>query len=116
MHQPYSLISIDQVTNRNFQDFCKDILFWFLDSSYYVRVEYLSETGANASRAYQLPGCPSVDCPFSNFTAIYQPRFPKSADEECTLPPPPTTPYPTQPPPRKISFEFPRKINIFFNI
>lgn len=70
-------------------------------------MEYLNETDRREAFPQALPGCSSLDCPFSNFTALYQPRFPKSADEECTLPPPPTTHYPTQPPPRKISFEYP---------
>jgi len=64
------------------------------DSKYFVRVEYLNETGSNISYPYVLNGCPDIDCPFDIFTRIYKPRFPASADVECRKKYPPVPPMP----------------------
>jgi len=71
-----------------------------VDSSYFVRVEYLNGTHANETDPYLLNGCPDIDCPFSNFTAIYKPRFPAGADVECRKK------YPPAPPLSKSKFKF----------
>ncbi len=62
-----------------------------IDSTYFVRVEYLNVTDSNTSYPYLLNGCPDVDCLFDIFTNIYKPRLPVSADVECRrrLPPAP---------------------------
>ena len=54
-----------------------------IDSTYFVRVEYLNVTDSNMSYPYVLNGCRTIDCPFKDFTNIYQARFPASADIEC---------------------------------
>jgi lysosomal acid phosphatase len=62
------------------------------NSIYYVKVEYINVTDSNKPYPYVLNGCPAVQCPLDVFTSIYQPRFPASADVECTKKPPPTPP------------------------
>jgi hypothetical protein len=57
-----------------------------------VKVEYINVTDSNKPYSYVLNGCPAVQCPLDVFTSIYQPRFPASADVECTKKPPPTPP------------------------
>jgi len=64
------------------------------DSKYFIRVEYLNETGSNISHPYVLNGCSDFDCPFENFTRVYKPRFPASADAECSKKYPPVPPPP----------------------
>lgn len=61
------------------------------NDSFFVKVEYLNVTNSNATYAYVLDGCGSVECPFDIFTKIFQPRFPASADIECGKSTPMTT-------------------------
>jgi hypothetical protein len=63
-----------------------------IDSTYFVRVEYLNVTDSNISYPYTLNGCPDYDCPFNIFTNIYQPRFPDIPEIECMKQIPPTPP------------------------
>lgn len=63
-----------------------------IDSSYFVRVEYLNVTDSGTPYKYQLDGCPDYDCPFDTFTNIYKPRFPRIAATECIKQLPPVSP------------------------
>ncbi len=64
---------------------------WFIiDSEYYVKVEYINVTDSNKPYPYILKGCPTEECPFDIFTAIYQFRFPGSATVECSKKVPPS--------------------------
>ncbi|CAF0892168.1 unnamed protein product [Rotaria sp. Silwood1] len=60
------------------------------NSNYYIKVEYLNVTDSNKPYPYLLDGCPSLECPLDTFTAIYQTRFPLSAEVECAKKGPPT--------------------------
>ncbi|CAF0875929.1 unnamed protein product [Rotaria sp. Silwood1] len=62
------------------------------NSTYFVKVEYLNVTDSNTSYPYLLNGCQAYNCPFDNFTSIYQPRFPATADIECAKKNPPMPP------------------------
>jgi hypothetical protein len=65
----------------------KQIVLWFnIDSTYFVKVEYLNVTDSNISYPYVLNGCPEVMCPFDKFTSIYLSRFPASFEVECAIP------------------------------
>jgi hypothetical protein len=61
-----------------------------LNSTYYVKVEYINVTDSNKPYPYILNGCPGIECPFDTFTSIYQPRFPATVDIECSKTVPPT--------------------------
>ncbi len=63
-----------------------------IDSTYFIRVEYLNVTDSNTSYPYLLNGCPDVNCSFDIFTNIYKPRLPVSADVECRRRLPPVPP------------------------
>jgi len=63
-----------------------------IDSTYFVKVEYLNVTDSNTSYPYILNGCPNIECPFDTFTDIYKARFPASADVECAKKRPPMPP------------------------
>ncbi len=66
---------------------------WFvIDSTYYVKVEYINVTDSNKPYPYLLNGCPAMECPFDIFSSIYKPRFPATADIECSKTVPPTPP------------------------
>ncbi len=59
-------------------------MWWFIiDSTYFVKVEYLNVTDSNKPYPYVLDGCPAFECPLDLFTSIYQPRFPSTVDVEC---------------------------------
>jgi len=62
------------------------------NSIYYVKVEYINVTDSNTSYPYILNGCSAIECRFDIFTSIYEPRFPASADVECSTKPSPTPP------------------------
>ena len=65
-----------------------------IDSTYYVKVEYLNVTDSKQPYAYVLSGCPSINCPLETFAAIYEPIFPDGMDVECAkknMPPGKTT-------------------------
>lgn len=68
------------------------MLSLLIDSTYYVKVEYLNVTDSNQSYPYVLNGCPDVECPLEVFTANYKPRFPAGVDVECSKVSPPTPP------------------------
>ena len=55
-------------------------------------MEYLNVTDSNNPYPQLLVGCPAMECPLDLFTAKYQPRFPASADIECTKKSPPSPP------------------------
>ena len=63
-----------------------------IDTSYFVKVEYINVTDSNKPYPYLLTGCPDVLCPLEIFTASFKPRFPASADVECSKVSPPTPP------------------------
>ncbi len=71
-------------------------------------MEYLNGTHANESDPKLLEGCPDINCPFSNFTSIFKPRFPTNADVECRKK------YPPVPPSSKLKFEFNQTKFCFF--
>ncbi len=71
-----------------------------VDSTYFVKIEYLNVTDSNTSYSYLLNGCPDINCPFDIFTKIYKPRFPAGPNVECTRKPSP------MPPSCKYKFEF----------
>lgn len=66
--------------------------FLLIDGTYFVKVEYINVTDSNQPYAYTLKGCPDVLCPLEVFTALFKPRFPASADVECSKISPPTPP------------------------
>ncbi len=63
---------------------CLMIQWFVIDSTYYVKVEYINVTDSNKPYPHLLNGCPNIECPFDIFSSIYKPRFPANFDIECS--------------------------------
>lgn len=64
-----------------------------IDTTYYVKVEYINVTDSNQPYPYVLPGCPSIECPLDIFSALFTSRFPSAAEIECAKKEPPSKFY-----------------------